>query len=324
MCRLPGCRQPARVRPTNPSKYCSDDHGLEFMLRNTQHLGLGRAPGSRKKSAARTPNANDSIGSLGGVLSAGELKAAVLGVSSAAEFRKLGDHIVSPTLEAEEPDEAKPDEKKPDENKSGFEPKLQSENKLGLDSHPKDITYAPDEASKLDKLHRRRDELRHRKQMLATRTHFLGLVRQRSKTIVEHLKKTDPKGGWKDICGFDSRLAWSDEEFDEWRLSEMGEKALKDGTPEALATSFPDTTDADGDMTMDGADADKNDPARGVCTKKRCERHKQWVKVHQQEIVFDEDTVRQDLAKCEKEAQAVVERAVLRMWAAGDHAQVDG
>lgn len=163
--------------------------------------------------------------------------------------------------------------------------------------------------------------------MLEARTNFVGLVRQRAKSILEHLKQTDPKGGWKDICGFDSRLAWSDEEFDEWRFSEAGEKALKDGIPEALAASYPEPTDADGDTAMDGADSGKNDlttVARGVCTKKRCERHKQWVKVQQQDILFEENTVAQDLSKCETEAHAVVERAVLRMWAEGENAHVNG
>ena len=152
----------------------------------------------------------------------------------------------------------------------------------------------------------------------------MTLVRQRSKSILEHLKQTDPKGGWKDICGFDARLSWSDEEFDEWRLSEMGAKALEDGSPEALASSYPDATDADGDTAMDDTKDELETLSRGVCIKKRCERHKQWLKVQQQDAVFEENTLALDLSKCEKEAQTVVERAVLRMWAESDNAQIGG
>lgn len=289
-----------------------------------QHLDFPSGLASRKASPVkRTPARGDegkhqerngfgSLASRGGVLTIGELKAAVVGVSSAEEFRRLGDRIVSPPPEAEDPD---------------TETKTQNNNKLGLDVQPKNLTYSPDEAAKLDKLRKRREDLSCRKEMLETRNNFVGLVRQRSKSILEHLKQTDPKGGWKDICGFDTRLAWSDEEFDEWRFSEAGEKALKDGSPEALATSFPEEADGDGDTAMNGGDGDENDLnriARGVCTKKRCERHKQWVKVQQQDILFEENTVNQDLTKCEKEAHAVVERAVLRMWAEGDSAQVNG
>lgn len=78
---------------------------------------------------------------------------------------------------------------------------------------------------------------------------------------------------------------------------------------------------------MNGTKAEEEDEdelaklTRGVCTKKRCERHKQWVKVHQSEVLFEENKLKQDLATCEKEAQNVVERAVLRMWAEKENAE---
>lgn len=290
-----------------------------------RHLDFASGLASRKTAPAGANAKSRSNGRLdgieglssrGGILTLGELKAAVSGVTSAAEFRRLGDRVVSP-----------PPETPPETERAETETKTENNNKLGLDSHPKDVEYSPDEASKLDKLGKRRSELNHRKKMLETRNNFIGLVRQRSKSILEHLKQTEPKGGWKDICGFDTRLAWSDEEFDEWRLSETGSKALNDGTPEALAASYPEQTDPDGDTAMDGAESDKNDLitlARGVCTKKRCERHKQWVKVQQQDILFEENTVNQDLAKCEAEAHAIVERAALRMWSEGENAHVNG
>ncbi|OJJ39334.1 hypothetical protein ASPWEDRAFT_105239 [Aspergillus wentii DTO 134E9] len=349
MCRLAGCRKPARVVRPNPSKYCSDEHGREFMLRKIQHFNLGpmasrkptpvgRTPGSAEldptdgSRAANTPASNnadeadtpsgdhdrlpDDIGSRGGVLTAGDLKAVIMEVSSTEEFRRLGERIISPP--PEEPEESENAE---------TETKTKGNKKLGLDIDAKGLTYSADEASKIEKLRKQRDELLHRKDMLAARDAFLPLVRQRSKSILERFKQNDPKGGWKDICGFDSRLAWSDEEFDEWRLSEVGAKALKEGTPELLATSYPhsEPTDADGDTAMNGDKADEEDDlTRGVCTKKRCERHKQWVKVHQQENQFERDTVEADLTKCEEEAQIVVERAVLRMWAEKDNAHVGG
>ncbi|KAE8355195.1 hypothetical protein BDV28DRAFT_55879 [Aspergillus coremiiformis] len=301
MCRVPACRKPARFNNNNPSKYCSDEHGREFMRLKTQHLNMSPDPDNKKM---------EDLGSRGGVLTAGDLKAVVMDVSSAAVFRKLGERIVSPP-----PDDLDTD------------PKAKDKKKLGLDVAPNDLTYSSNEASKLEELRKRRDDLLHRKDMLNARSTFLNLIRQRSKSVLERLKQTEPKGGWKDICGFDSRLAWSDEEFDEWRLSEVGAKTLEDGTPEALASSYPETTDAEGDIVMNGVKPEEDETSsltRGVCTKKRCERHKQWVKVQQQEILFEEDTVSQDLSKCEKEAQNVVERAVLRMWAEKENAQVGG
>ncbi|KAL4897176.1 hypothetical protein BDV59DRAFT_169951 [Aspergillus ambiguus] len=293
ICRLQGCRKPARFNKKPQSKYCSEEHGREFMRSRTRLLKKGQG---------------DDLGSRGGVLTAGELKAVVMGVSSAQEFRKLGERIVSPPPEEENPETGE-----------------KAQKKLGLDSNVDGLTYSPDEASKITELRTRRDELLHRKELLGVRDNFLNLVRQRSKAVLEKLKQSDPKGAWKDICGFDSRLAWSDEEFDEWRLSESGKNALETGTPEALASSWPEATDADGDTIMDGAKTDEDNlvrVTRGVCTKKRCERHKQWVKVQQQELVFEQDMLKEDLVKCEKEAQNVVERAVLRMWAEKDNAQI--
>ncbi|KAE8146359.1 hypothetical protein BDV25DRAFT_162651 [Aspergillus avenaceus] len=294
MCRVPECRKPARFNRKNPSKYCTDEHGLEFMRLRTQHLS----------QTLGNKDAED-LGSRGGVLTAGDLKAVIMDVSSAEEFRKLGERIISPPRDDDHTDT--------------------KDKKLGLDYAPNDLTYSPEEETKLEELRKRRDDLLNRKSLLDARNTFLNLVRQRSKHVLERLKQTEPKGGWKDICGFDSRLAWSDEEFDEWRTSTLGATALEQGTPEAMASSYPDATDEDGDTAMNGVKPDEDDTAtltRGICAKKRCERHKQWVKVHQQEILFEENTTNEDVTKCEKEAQNVVERAVLRMWAEKDNDQV--
>ncbi|TPR08957.1 Phosphoglucomutase [Aspergillus niger] len=335
MCRLKECRKPARVNQKIPSKYCSDEHGREFMLQRTKLLlgtgtrakttAAGRATTnginsseSNSRDGTATPDRRDpdDLGSRGGVLTTGDLKAVVMGVSSAKEFRKLGESIISIPAKEESTTITTTDP----------ETETKNEKKIGLDFDVDWLTYSPDEASKLQKLRKQRDDLLHRKEMLRARNTFMTLVRQRSKSILEHLKQTDPKGGWKDICGFDSRLAWSDEEFDEWRLSEIGAKALEDGSPEALASSYPDaSTDADGDTAMDDNNEDDFEKlSRGVCTKKRCERHKQWLKVQQQDAVFEENTLALDLSKCEKEAKNVVERAVLRMWAESDNAQIGG
>ncbi|KAJ5760879.1 hypothetical protein N7520_008035 [Penicillium odoratum] len=287
MCRLLECRKPARV--ARKSKYCSDEHGHEFMRRQVCNLKL--AP-ERK--------GQEDLGSMGGILTPGDLRAAILGVSSVAEFRKLGDKILSHSPESIS-----------DDIPNGDMEVESTENKQNLDIESHNVEYSADEAAKVEKIRKRRDDLLHRKEMLAARASFVNLLRQRSKGLVERLKKLEPKSGWKDICGFDMRLAWSDEEFDDWRLSEAGKLALKEGTAEAMASSYPDN-----DEPMGGTDEDEiSFLTRGVCTKKRCERHKQWVKVQQQDILFEEETVKRDLAKAAMDARTVAESAVLRKWA---------
>ncbi|KAJ5103410.1 hypothetical protein N7532_003939 [Penicillium argentinense] len=294
MCRLPQCRKPARANPKNPSKYCSDEHGLQFMRQHTRRLKLG--PAQKGK---------EDLGSMGGVLTAKDLKAVIVGVSSVEEFRRLGDRIITPPPTTKE-------------NTPNSEVKSENGPQIGngFDAKSNGVEYSIEEATQIEKLRKHRDDLIHRKEMLAVRSTFMELLRPRAKVILDKLKQKEPKGGWKDICGFDSRLSWSDEEFDEWRLSEAGKKALAEGTAEAMAASFPVSTDADGDTTMDGESEDEIAfLTRGACTKKRCEQHKQWLKVLQQDLQFEVNTTDDDLARCEQEARAVAERSVLRKWA---------
>ena len=381
MCRLPDCRKAARVAREDPSKYCSDEHGREFMSRKMQHLNLSLGGVPRKKTAGAQRGSKskdvqadnhsidggdpdesnmeesvygggegedlktlEELGSRGGALTAGELKAVVMGVSSAEEFRKLGERIISLPQEDDENQAITNGIKKEEEeegedggdNENAQPTKLKRNDynnnhggnhkkKLGLDIEAVGLTYTADEAAKIEKLRKKRDELFGREEFLEARNVFLNIVRQRTKHVLDHLKQTDPKGGWKDICGFDLRLAWSDEEFDEWRQTPIAKKALELGTPDLIAASFPDVDDDINIEHEDKADGNGAPPdaatmlTRGICTKKRCERHKQWAKVQQQDIQFEQSVQRQDLAKCEQEAQAVVERAVLRMWAEMDN-----
>lgn len=296
MCRLLECRKPARATRKNPSKYCCDEHGAEFMRRQLRHLKLGP---ERK--------GQEDLGSMGGILMPGDLKAAIMGVGSIREFRTLGDQIIPPSLLSTK--ENTPSVESKSESKS------QVDGKFGLGPNTGSPDYSAEEATKLEKLSNIRSALLHRKEMLAARSTFVNLLRPRAKGLVEKLKQKEPKGGWKDICGFDSRLSWSDEQFDAWRLSEAGKKGLAEGTLEALAAATP-VTDADGDTTMNGEKEDELAAlSQGVCTKKRCERHKQWIKVQLQDIVFEQDTADQDLAKNQLEARSVTERAILRKWA---------
>ncbi|KAJ5953180.1 hypothetical protein N7454_000076 [Penicillium verhagenii] len=297
MCRLLECRKPARV--TQRSKYCSDDHGHEFMRRQICNLKL--VP-ERK--------GQEDLGSMGGILTPGDLRAAIMGVTSVEEFRKLGDRILPPSPEPIKKEMTNGDHKEES-------PKTVDQD-FDMDAH--NAEYSAEEAAKIEKIRSRRDELIHRKELLAARTTFLNLLRPRAKGIVEKLKQLEPKGGWKDICGFDTRLSWSDEEFDDWRLSEAGKVALAEGTVEAMASSYPDN-----DTPMDDTDEDQiSFITRGVCTKKRCERHKQWVKVQQQDMVFEEETTDADLAKYATEARSVAERAVLRRWAEKENVLTNG
>ncbi|KAL2373967.1 hypothetical protein RJ035_004653 [Blastomyces gilchristii] len=373
MCRLPGCRRPARISGGMvPSKYCSDEHGREFMRQKASLSKQGSAAGlasaakmsasnSRSRGSSVTvgkrfqkgvhrdnteaevgqpelgtsnPNEEDEededdieldeteadsgqtedLGSRGGVLTKNDLKAVVTGVKSALDFRELGDNILPPSVAKSLTSSSDiPGEDSLSESKANIAP--QDLDHIDLDLDTRHIQFTTNERQHLHNLRRKRTELRNQLEMLQDRDTFLTMIRQRAKTILEHLRQADPKSStsaWKDICGYDSRLSWSDDEFNEWRWSEVGKKALRSGVLEAADSG----NDGGGDVEMQDVDGNRNTVdriARGVCLKKRCERHRQWVKVQQQDMQHEQRVAREELEKCENDTKDVIGRMVLRV-----------
>ena len=302
MCRLEGCRQPAKVTGSNPSKYCSEEHGREYMARHAlkgdpEGLKLVGASNNNNKRR-RKSNYTDNIGNgedtmevdedpsylHGGVLRAPELKAVVAGVKDVNEFRKLGEGVLSP-----------PRTVSPDGNDVKMEDGAKKEK----------VTYTSQESEKLAEITSSKESLRMRKSMLEDRDTFLGLVKARGKNVLDELRKKDKS--LKDICGYDARLSLSDEEFKIWRCGPDGQKAFDE---DVLAAPPPNE-----EATTNGED---DELGRGVCQKKRCERHRNWYKIQQQEVAFEKDNIRQALRKLEEEERGVKDRAMIRCLEGGD------
>ncbi|KAI7977947.1 hypothetical protein EIK77_009487 [Talaromyces pinophilus] len=400
MCRLKGCRKPARVTKPRTSKYCSDEHGREFMRQMTGQLKSTQAGStsmltpsaldrvreiSRNRDSRSVDGDGDSVmdtndeddehdhrgrpvpeelGSRGGILTASDLKAVIMGVSSSVEFRRLGNTLITPPpstspparqietktkMEDDDGDEdeivgAKSKRKKDSkenaaaQDEDDFEQEeLFKSNKLGLDINPPGVNYSAAEETKLQELRARREQYRHQRRTIARRNEFLGLVRAKAKAVLDRLKAKEPKGGWKDICGWDVRMSWNEEELDDWRQNtETGRKAFEEGKlePEPIdnlasnGVTISDDEDDDDDDDVRNKKKNKNNLnnnttkdaefaefSRGVCMKKRCDRHKQWVKIVQQDIAFEEAMLKNEFEACEKEANAIAEGAVLRIHA---------
>ena len=362
MCRLPECRQPARVDRKHPSKYCSDDHGREFMRchLNLTHLDLStrdsqtNSHGALEAAAnARSRASSHGIGksrhrgshldggeedgsnyddeddddeidvddadglhgdaniseSRGGVLTNNDLKAAVSLTKSADEFRNLGSSVL-----LLQPPEIKARFGGGDSNAID-----------DIDIESPDTELTSEERQQIQTLREERARLRNHTNMLRDRDKFIGLVRQQAKHILDRLRQADPKGvaAWKDICGFDPRLSWSDEEFDQWRKADAGKKALA-GDLEPPANS---NAGVDGGADTEMVDAKEDNATKiacGVCIKKRCEQHKQWLRVQQQDILFEQATVKEQLEKCETNSKDVIERVVMRIYGGDNEISVNG
>ena len=323
MCRLDSCREPARATGAKPSKYCCDEHGEQFMRKRALGEETKREEKAKATSTARKrrkENYTDHIGNgddspmdlaapedddeqshlRGGILRAGELNALTNGVKDLDDFRKLGEGVLSP------PRTASPD------NHSE-----QPSSSTCLDSERAKLIYSPEEQTHLAEISDKKSSLKRQRAALDDREKFLGLVKHRAKTVLDELKK---KEGVKDICGFDARLSWSDEEFDTWRTSTEGRSCLESGilsppSSNPSAPSQPPSTDKPPTNGITPAVAAADDPAdisRGVCLKKRCERHKTWYKLQQQDIAFEREECRQEMRKLEREEKGVGERAMVR------------
>ncbi|KAL8873624.1 MAG: hypothetical protein Q9174_000949, partial [Haloplaca sp. 1 TL-2023] len=258
VCRLDDCRRPARVNGGKKSKYCSDEHGAEYMKRSTlrqeqeevQKKAAVDQPTIAPKSKGRKTNnsfadmafdgssdpapvpdasqptvtkeADEFLdpkfqGQLrGGILRREELAALVTSVDDLAGFRKLGDAVLTPPPTAGPGTDTKP---LTDVQTDAVPPAPAEATNM---AHQ--IPYTPAETSHLEDLTAKRDALRAQKKACDDRETFFTLVRERAKVVLEDMKKKDKS--IKDICGFDARLVWTDEEFDIWRASPEGRKAL--------------------------------------------------------------------------------------------------
>ena len=262
------------------------------------------APRSHKKR--RQDNYTDTAGNAGdnfedaelptrlhgGVLGVGELKAVIDGSRNLDEFRGLGEGVLSPP------------------------PTISPE---GDDAKKEKMFYTDEEKAQLEEISEKREKCRARKKMLDDRDKLLLLITARAKAVLAELKERDKS--IKDICGYDARLTWSDQEFNEWRASPEGRKALEKGGTLGPPTSVGSTKDVDmvnGESTAgtsgskEGNEEEGEEIGKGICKKKRCERHKQWLKLQQQDNMFEKDQARQEMKRLEAEEKGLINRATIR------------
>ncbi|KAG9538967.1 hypothetical protein KCU71_g19399, partial [Aureobasidium melanogenum] len=108
----------------------------------------------------------------------------------------------------------------------------------------------------------------------------------------------------KDLCGYDSRLAWGEEEFGAWRSSEAGQEALR-----IESLPLPSDEDLDGDTGMTGLVAN-SEPS--TCMKKKCNRHYDWARLDMDHTRSELGQNAQVMQSLDKEEKEIIERARLR------------
>ncbi|KAF2865226.1 hypothetical protein BDV95DRAFT_652988 [Massariosphaeria phaeospora] len=304
MCRRYGCRKPARLVKGDESKYCSRECGELFFAEQLQRTaGAKQLNGARKKSKKKGTKDSEDLGNasddeaeptpLGGVLRAKDLKALVEATNDIEAFKRLGSGVLSP------PQTASP-------TKATFGNGLA--NGTSGSEPVEDLTFTAAEQERLNALFKEKSHLKEKLEVLKDREKFVSLVREQAARFAEREKIK-----YKEFCGYDSRLSWSDAEFLAWRRSKHGHAAFKfsslSPTPDQLASlaevEGADTAMANGDDGNDSNDEEKET----VCLKKRCPKHPQWQKGNLQDARFEELEVVEWIKECEKEERSVRDRA---------------
>ena len=253
----------------------------------------------------------------GGVLRAGELKAVTDEVKDVESFHRLGDGVLSP------PPSASPE---------GDDVKME-----GADNIKRQAVYTSEETGQLEDIIEKKDKVRAYKRLLDDKDRLLDLVLARRDSVLAELKEKDKS--ISTICGFDPRLTWSDQEFTAWRESAEGKGALGEGgilgPPSHLSLQDPvkhesngiygnenDISEingnANGHVDEIKKDGEEEEIGRGVCRKKRCERHRAWLKLQQHELQFELHQARLAMKKLEVEEKGVRDRAMIRGLEAKD------
>ncbi|KIX02031.1 uncharacterized protein Z518_07970 [Rhinocladiella mackenziei CBS 650.93] len=356
MCRRKDCRKPARVTQDPPSKYCSDVCGrmffVELVQRGDPHVQTSRdgqyvieaAKSKKLRKKHKRPDArnkvpkpilslaNGDVGDLvnsdsrlatpaysdeekteyetdssldddmlpnrGAALRAGEIKALLDRCKTIEDWRALGRKPDTPPREMDV-----------------------------TESKPPPLEFDDLETTKLASIDEEKRQLNERYDMLMAREAFLGLVKARSSSITEEVRKTHPK--MKDVCGFDPRMSWCDEEFLTWYHRKGGKEILGAGAHGRIGPPDDNSDDADkkpnginrvkSNSNPDSADEEEDEldtmPKKGgVCIKNRCPRHRNWAKGQLAELRFEQDLVRRALSRCETQENQIRERAMLKAW----------
>lgn len=326
MCRRQDCRKPARVKDNPPSKYCSVDCGRMFFVElirrgdsDAQTTKDGQfvvdekrekkfrkkvrreRPAQAQRPATGTPVLvgsrphtpaysedersdyetdssldQEQLPNRGGPLRAGEVKALLQQCRNIESWRELGKKPATPPREQDEKATTK-------------------------------LVYDDFEMARIEDIKKEQAELEDKMSLLDAREKMLELIKARSATIADDIKKSNPKQ--KDICGYDSRVAWCDEEFLRWYEAD-GKHVLDSGK---IGPPGEDTSMTDG---IDESDDEKAATMKGgVCARNRCAKHGkagQWQRQQLQELRFEQELLKKRQESVANQEHEIRSRAQIR------------
>ena len=279
-CRRDDCGMPALVQ--KHTKFCSDRCGrLFFQNLVAEHTRQPVADTTSRAKRSQQATVDD-LGARGGLISASELKAIILAHPTVEALHNLNNGPVSP-MPGSSPNGMKDED-------------AEDENTISHESALNDI-----ERERIDQITHLKATAHARHSLLRDRARFIAMLKTVASRLADH-RNVKPK----DLCGYDSRLTWNDDEFNDWRTSEGGQEALKIGS-----LPLPSDEDIDGDVAMTGVSG-TSEQQQSTCMKKRCSRHYEWAKLHAEDNKFEMAQNNSKLHTLEKEEGEIIQRARLR------------
>ncbi|KAF3924119.1 hypothetical protein ABW20_dc0110065 [Dactylellina cionopaga] len=122
-----------------------------------------------------------------------------------------------------------------------------------------------------------------RQNRASARSKFIAMTKERQKRVAEELRgeADQTSKGSKEICGFDVRLAMDDEEFEDWCESEEGRDVFSQGL-------------------INGRE--------GLCIKKKCEKHKYWLRIAMEDLELEERLIGESSTVIQNEEKGLRQR----------------
>lgn len=168
------------------------------------------------------------------------------------------------------------------------------------------LSFDQYETVRLRDIDRQDAAVQKRLEMWSQREKILDLIVARSKNITDEVKKSNPK--YKKVCGYDRRCTWDEQEFLEW-FHRYGASVLESGI-----IGPPDGDDA---MSED-EDLPQEERSKlvkgGICVKNNCTKHGTWQKAQIAEVRFEQDRLKEQIGRLERERRRIRERACVRGW----------
>lgn len=272
------CRKAARVSAVPPSKYCSDIHRGAFWEFVRDSL-----------------TRQDEEPSRGGRLSAGEVGWLLNQDLSVPQFHALGS---KPRLLPPSVDPSKVPLKQQQfilltalDHSPGLDHLTAEEETLLLEWKARQTQIDVD-------LYRYKDQEKLRVMIVA-----------RAEKAAEHLLKSK---SIKKICGYDSRLAMNQAEFEKWRTSEEGDRALRNGR---LGPATGETRITRGEVLSTHDVLEASDVLcilDNICLEKKCNQHLHWASFHKEEFRYQINLLVREKNKLAEKINELIEDAETR------------